>query len=795
MTPPGSIECISGAAFCTTRWATSRKRRATTYVRWITRRNGRRIAFLLDIGAIFQRFNQLEATSFYFQKASQLLEDAQAGLDLQPVRAKLLRFQADLLLEQATRSSPPDSATLLQVVATARSGLSVSLAEGLPTHAAFCLTSLAKALSRLGEDRAALGHMQQALRLLPTADDAFLPPFVMLNLGDVHGKAGRFRDAERAYRSAIRLADEAHHIDHEQEGWRKLGWLAERRGRPAEAEAHYRKAIEVSTAYRESLRMTEWAAEAFVAWQPAHRGLVRVLLAQHRTRDAFLALEQTRARHLQDLQSQRALRLSLSARHRARFDSLTAALVATRNLLTTDTVSAGRRTGLRADELRLIAAKRALMAPEAFVEPLALDSLQRRLAADNQVILSYYVDAGEEPSGEGEPLMHSHVFVVTADTLLAAPLHTTDVQLRRKIGAVSPVLLASDAAPGFNATLFSLQALHELYQVLVAPVASLIPAESRLIIVPDGVLFALPFGMLVTGEAAAFAYETAPFLIRQHPVSVELAASLPGVYAAPTTRYSYDIVAFGKSDFQELPRGDAATSLVRKTAGLAALPGVRRELAAIARRFPSAALQIDADATEAAFARLSPQARILHLATHTLIGGADPRQLAIVLSADASHGRRDGLLFVHELQQSLAARLVVLSGCSTARGVFQAGEGMAGLQYAFRAMGVPATLATSWLVLDDAATTLMDAFYGYLQQGQPKELALRNAQLDFLHQAQGARASPFFWAAPVLYGATTPVALPVARRGRTLWLGLLVLLTLAAALFWRLRSRFRLFSS
>jgi hypothetical protein len=119
---------------------------------------------------------------------------------------------------------------------------------------------------------------------------------------------------------------------------------------------------------------------------------------------------------------------------------------------------------------------------------------------------------------------------------------------------------------------------------------------------------------------------------------------------------------------------------------------------------------------------------------------------------------------------------------------------MKGLQYAFRAMGTRSTLSTLWAVADDASVDLMTSFYRHLRDGSSKDRALRHAQLEYLED-HPSRASPFFWAAPVLSGASAPVPLQApsvfASSSSWLWGGLALLgaLGLALGLLWTRRAR------
>ena len=101
---------------------------------------------------------------------------------------------------------------------------------------------------------------------------------------------------------------------------------------------------------------------------------------------------------------------------------------------------------------------------------------------------------------------------------------------------------------------------------------------------------------------------------------------------------------------------------------------------------------------------------------------------------------------------------------------------MPGLQYAFRAMGVQSSLATSWFVEDKTAVLIMEAFYRNLQNGWPKDIALQKAQLRYLEEAGAENASPFLWAAPMIYGDTASMTFDSPFRTWLFRIGLALLL-------------------
>ena len=306
---------------------------------------------------------------------------------------------------------------------------------------------------------------------------------------------------------------------------------------------------------------------------------------------------------------------------------------------------------------------------------------------------------------------------------------------------------------------FELAPLKTLYDLLFAPIAPHIPAGAALVVVPEGPLAQFPFGLLLERDPGRFQFDAAPFLLRRHAISTELAAALLLDKADPSP--ATDLVAFGRSEFGGIDLQSPLRSVYASEAP-PDLPSVARELHHFERRFPSALVALDDAATESSLYRSLGSARLLHLASHAFVAESDPLNSYIQLSADPD-STEDGRLYLHELlSRPLNASLVVLSGCRTARGRDLSGEGSLGLHYAVRAAGAGSSLGTLWRVDDDATVELMDLFYDHLARGERKDVALQRAQIDYLDQHDGLRNSPFFWAAPVLYGNPAPVNLPSA---------------------------------
>lgn len=303
--------------------------------------------------------------------------------------------------------------------------------------------------------------------------------------------------------------------------------------------------------------------------------------------------------------------------------------------------------------------------------------------------------------------------------------------------------------------------LAEMGRLLLGPVQGLLSGKKTIIVLPDGVVNAIPFDLL---SVDAGGYRP---LFRDYVVSV--APSLRFIeYAGKRKRQRQGEGLFAVADpvYAKGPRiaGLSETEVRAATRGshylryFSRLPETRTEVQAIARLFGAERVEtvLGDKATESSLKRADLRPfRYIHLATHGILGGEVPGigEPALVLADEPGE---DGFLTASEVAQlKLDADLTVLSACKTGTGEYYTGEGVMGLSRAFLVAGSRSVLVSLWEVESKATERLMVAFYRYLRAGVDAPEALRRAKLDMIAEAQRTdpkQAHPFFWAPFILFG-------------------------------------------
>jgi Uncharacterized protein conserved in bacteria len=256
----------------------------------------------------------------------------------------------------------------------------------------------------------------------------------------------------------------------------------------------------------------------------------------------------------------------------------------------------------------------------------------------------------------------------------------------------------------------------QLGDLLIKPLD--LPADARLIVVPSGPLYYLPFQALRVDDQ---------YLIETHAVSVTPSISIAMQLIRRGTVAQPSLTAFGNPD----------------VAPQYALPGSEAEVKALAAEFPGTKLFLHGDATKTRFEEDAGQTSLIHIAAHAQADTIDPLYSRILL---ASENGKVNFLEAHEvLGLNLdKVSLVTLSACESGLGRVANGDEVLGFTRSFLAAGASSLIVSLWPVSDDATKLLMSTLYGELAKGTDVQVAMQHAQLAVLHSK--GMDHPFFWA-------------------------------------------------
>lgn len=302
-------------------------------------------------------------------------------------------------------------------------------------------------------------------------------------------------------------------------------------------------------------------------------------------------------------------------------------------------------------------------------------------------------------------------------------------------------------------------ASHSLYKRLIEPLKTKFN-DKKLVIIPDGELGYLSFDMLLSKipDTTTMDFRNLDYLIKDKVISYSTSAVLQfSDFRKRERNPSRNVLAMAPS-YDNLVKNKKSTTRDDKgrLINLLPIPGVEKEIEGIKRSISINDIT-GKDATERKFKREVEKYNILHLAMHTIMSSSQPMLSKLVFYQD-NDTIEDGMLNTYELfSMNLNAGLAVLSACNTGTGKLIKGEGIMSLARGFIFSGVPSIVMTMWSVEDQSSVSIVENFYKYLEDGLPKDEALRQAKLDFLAQGDPLKSHPFYWAAYVNIGDSSPM--------------------------------------
>ncbi len=372
--------------------------------------------------------------------------------------------------------------------------------------------------------------------------------------------------------------------------------------------------------------------------------------------------------------------------------------------------------------------------------PLTMEEVIGRVLAADQMLLEYVI--GDE---------ESYLFLAGRDRFRLVHLPVGADSLRAQVAAFRETLIAGHgsetsvelvhgAGSDGETGRFKPEAGRALHSLLIGPVADELPENTRLLVVPDGPLFYLPFGALHDGRS---------FLIERHAIGYAPSASVldPALRQSQRGGESSCLAIGNPASY----RSQVLLSDVRDSERwrFGELPHAEEEVRRVARYFERSTVLTGAEATEETLKTSIGRASYVHFATHGLLDEKEPILSGLALAQDEDPAE-DGLLQTHEiLKLRLSADLVALSACNTGLGRIAGGEGILGLTRAFMYAGARSVLISLWEVSDRSTADLIDAFYhAHVEEGLPLDVALQRAQIAQIRTGGSTRE----WAPFVLMG-------------------------------------------
>ena len=306
------------------------------------------------------------------------------------------------------------------------------------------------------------------------------------------------------------------------------------------------------------------------------------------------------------------------------------------------------------------------------------------------------------------------IFTATRDNLSIEKVPITRSELAQKIRESRKAITRLSA---------ELESLAELYQLLIAPVESKVMQAEVVILAPTEELYLVPFAALIRTPGAQPEY-----LVDLKPL-----ATVPGTES---------ILTKAQSSLKE----EEGIVIVGDPDGT--LPAARIEASEIGSLFRDSKTYIAEQARPELIRQLSPDIKLLHLATHAVINAEDVNSSYLVMAGGEKEGRLTlGEVYGLDLD---GLSLVTLSACQTALGQEQPTWTVASLAQAFNLAGAESLIASLWSVSDDSTRKLMVAFYTHIKRGVTKADSLRQAQQEVKSLSQYSH--PFYWSGFTVIG-------------------------------------------
>ena len=277
----------------------------------------------------------------------------------------------------------------------------------------------------------------------------------------------------------------------------------------------------------------------------------------------------------------------------------------------------------------------------------------------------------------------------------------------------------------------------------------------HLTIVPSKSISFLSFDTFITKKPTDVNYNTLNYLISDKSISYK--NSLQKTYTHT-------------SNAEDLYVGISPQFSGRK---LGNLNGAHREIKEISEQLNGLVLDSKTNLKGEVLASIS-NFKIIHFATHALLNTQNSSYSSLLLNSDTLESQSK--LHAYEIQNTkLNAELVVLSACNTGLGELKKGEGLASLARSFNYAGAKSVIVGLWSLPDMSTSIIIKDFFSSLATNN-KAVALRNAKVNYIENADEHTANPIYWAGLILIGEKTEMDIDLPENSKSIYLGGICLL-------------------
>ena len=321
-----------------------------------------------------------------------------------------------------------------------------------------------------------------------------------------------------------------------------------------------------------------------------------------------------------------------------------------------------------------------------------------------------------------------------------------------------------------------LEAATTLYDQLIKPIKTHL-VGTKLIIVPDEILWDLQFDLLIDAENTKTKAKP-NYLLYDYAISYANSASM--LFESHDTKtpsnFLNECLAFSYTSNDSIVSNSEVD-----------LPGSREEIKQLSSVFKGKYLY-DNDASEANFKKNVSLYNLIHLALHAEIDSLNPEIIKIRFSELTQNEKEDNILYGHELYTvNIPADLVVLSACNTGVGKINNGEGILSVGNAFQYAGAESLMLSRWSISDETTPEVMKYFYENIKKGMSKSEALQHAKMEYLKSSDVFTSAPYYWGSFYILGNTNAVELSPTSSNLYYYLGGFLLL--AGVFFYLKRKR------